>query len=204
MKPRLILAALPLLAAGCASSLLPPPVATRTEYFVLTGPVEPEGAAPPEAHVRIGLRDVRVPEYLDGRDIVVRSGGNELLLNDYERWAEALRAGIERVLGEQLLLEPAVRDVVNAPFPMDAAPDYIVSVRVLRCEGDTGPHGGTARFSAAYQIFTPGLNPASVTRRTFEAPDAPWNGRDFAQLARLLSDDVAALGRDIAAALPSG
>jgi hypothetical protein len=41
-----------------------------------------------------------------------------------------------------------------------------------------------------------------VAHRLFTAPDAPWDGKDFARLAALLSDDLTGLAQDILAALP--
>ena len=59
-----------------------------------------------------------------------------------------------------------------------------------------------AHFAAAYDIIANGVGGQVVARRTFTAPDQPWDGRDFGVLASLLSDDLAKLSEDIAANLP--
>ena len=41
-----------------------------------------------------------------------------------------------------------------------------------------------------------------VARKTFAMPDAVWDGRDYAALARSLSDAVGALSQEVVAALP--
>jgi hypothetical protein len=65
-----------------------------------------------------------------------------------------------------------------------------------------GGKGGVARFAAAYDIIASGAGGQVVVRRTFTAPDLPWDGADFGALARLLSDGMAKLSDDIAANLP--
>jgi len=195
------LSAAVLLAAGC--NVVPAPEADMTRHYVLTSPVPEPG--PAAGSLRLGFRSVELASYLGTRDIVLRNGTNELVLQDYARWAEPLEAGIGRILRMQLASAPAVGRVYPQPFPLDGERDYDVSVSVLHCEGGT-PAGmishPTARFSAVFEISTVGTSPKVVARRAFTAPEAAWDGRDYARLAELLSEDVARLGRDIVAALP--
>ena len=44
---------------------------------------------------------------------------------------------------------------------------------------------------------------AVVLRKTFAAPEAAWDGKDFGKLALLLSDAASALGEEIVGALPA-
>ncbi len=186
-----------LLLAGC--DVIPAPQADPTRYYVLSD----SGPAPAEASVgpglRLGLRSVELAGYLKSPDLIVRRGPNELAPQDYARWAEPLDSGIARLVRDQLRADPAVSRVYQQPFPLDADRDYDVSVAVARCEGGAG----SAHFAATVEISTAGDNPHLVARRTFLAPDAAWDGRDFGRLAGLLSADVQALGKDIVAALPS-
>jgi uncharacterized lipoprotein YmbA len=199
MNRLLLLLTLALLLAGC-SGLIPAPQTDPTRYFVLTGP-PPAAAA--GGSLRIGLRTVELAAYLKSPDMIVRQGTNEIALQDYARWGEPLDAGIARLLRESLQAAGGVGRVYLQPFPLDTDRDYDVAVTVLRCEGATGGKGGRgARFAATFEITKPG-DGRLVARRTFVAPDVGWNGTDFAQLAGLLSDDVAALGQDVVGALPT-
>ena len=186
-----------LLLVGC--DVIPSPSADPTRFYVLSG----SGPAPTEAAVgsglRIGLRSVELAGYLKSPDMIVRRGPNELSPQDYARWAEPLDAGIARLLRDQLRADPAVSRVYLQPFPLDADRDYDVSVSVARCEGGAG----AAHFAATVEISTAGDSPHLVGRRTFVAPDAAWDGKDFGQLAGLLSADVQALGKDLVSALPA-
>jgi len=181
---------------GC-SGLIPPPQTDPTRYYVLAGPPPVPAAA--GGQLRVGLRAVELAAYLKSPDMIVRRGANELVLQDYARWGEPLDAGIARILRERLGAAPGVGRVYAQPFPLDQTRDCDVAVTILRCEGGTGPGG--ARFAATIDITSAG-DGRLLARRTFVAPEAAWDGRNFARLAGLLSADVDALGQEIVAALP--
>jgi uncharacterized lipoprotein YmbA len=188
--------------AGC--SLLPPVQADATRFYVLGGPA-PGGPGPQPigGALRLGLKAVEVAPYLKKGSLVVRTGENEVAFPAEARWAEPLDQEIARTLRLRLLAAPAVGRVFVAPFPLDEKRDFDVSVQVLRCEGAReGGGGAVARFAALLEITTAGANGRVVARRNFVAPDAGWDGRDFARLASLLSDAVGALAQEVAATLP--
>jgi uncharacterized protein len=195
MKRCLSLLTLALLLGGC-SGLIPSPQTDPTRYFVLTGP--PPAPAAASGSLRLGLRKVELSAYLKSPDMIVRQGTNELVLQDYARWGEPLDAGIARLLQERLQAAGGVGRVYLQPFPLDTDRDYDVAVTVLSCEGT----GRGARFAATFEITRSG-DAHLVARRTFVAPDAAWNGKDFAELASLLSADVSALGQEMIGALPT-
>lgn len=187
---------------GC--QLLPPSAVDTTRFFVLTAsmatPAAPTAESKPDARLQIGLRQVELPAYLRAsKSMVVRDGANEIRYQDYSRWAEPLDAGINRVLMERLAVSSNVLGVDAHPLRGDLARNCYVAVRIVRCEGVAGENP-VARFSATYEITTPdGSRPA--LNKTYDAPDATWDGKDFNLLAKLLSDAVSALGDQIAADL---
>jgi len=188
--------------AGCGG-LIPPPQADPTHYYVLTGPPLADSDAVATGRLRLGLKAVELAAYLKSPGLIVRQGTNELMLQDYARWGEPLDAGIARILRERLRTAAAVARVYPQPFPLDADRDYDVAVSVWRCEGGTAAGRRVAQFAATIEITTTGMNARVVARRTFVAPPASWDGRDFAQLAALLSAEVDALGQEVVAALPA-
>jgi uncharacterized lipoprotein YmbA len=152
--------------------------------------------------VRLGIKNVELAAYLKTRSLVVRNGPNELLMDDFQRWAEPLGDGIARVLRARLLADPAVGSASLQPFAFEAERDYDVAINVLHCEGDTTGDRSFASFAAVIEISTAGPDPRVVARKLFTAPETPWNGKDFGQLAGALSADIDALGREIVASLP--
>ncbi|MFT3783047.1 MAG: PqiC family protein [Nibricoccus sp.] len=197
----LAIAAVSLL-AGC--QILPEAKVDPTRHFVLSGPTPTDSpAAKPAGRFQVGIRSIEMAGYLSNhRDIAVRTGSNEIRFEEFSRWAEPLESGINRVLKQRLLSQDAVAGVSNYPFAADLKRDYDLVIRVLNCEGVQGARGGSARFVATYDILAAGGGGQIVARRTFTAPEQPWDGRDFGALASLLSEAVSKLSEDIATNLP--
>lgn len=188
--------------AGC--SVIPEPQTDPTRYYVLTGPGM--SASDLQAHtgrLKLGLKSVQLAPYLDKSCVVVRHGENQLVYNDYMRWAEPLAAGITRVLRAQLLASPEVDRVFTHPFPFDQARDYDIGINVVRCEGVQEDGRSLVRFAVMLEITTTGDNARVIKRKVFTAPDRTWNGRDYGALVQTLSDDVNALSAEVVAALPT-
>jgi uncharacterized protein len=205
---RLLLLAGCLAVAGC-DGIIPPPQADPTRYYVLSGQGLPDGSGPsleanaPAGKTRLGIRNVELAAYLKTPSIIVRNGSNELLIGDFQRWAEPLGDGIARVVRTRLLADRAVASVALQPFSFGAPRDYDIAITVTRCEGNTAGDRSFASFAAGFEIRTSGPDSHVVARKVFVAPETPWNGRDFGQLAGLLSDDADALGREVITSLPS-
>lgn len=204
--PRLPAAALVgLVAALAACSIVPPAQDDTTRYFILSDLAASDVAmAHPEGALRIGLRPVVLEGYLKRRDMVVRSGNNEVAFEDYRLWAEPLDAAVGGALRSGLLAAPGVSQVYTDPFPLDRPRDFDVRIDLLRCEGAaTGSGKYVASLTAAIEISTTGPNGHVVARKLFVAPPEEWDGADYGRLASLLSGDVAALGREVVADLPA-
>jgi len=196
-------AALALLGLASACNIGTPAQDDPTRYYVLADPAPTAAAAAAPGGVRLGLRTPALENYLKKRDMVVRSGANEVDFRDYRRWAEPLEGNIARLLRAHLLAAPAVASAAVEPFPIDQDRDYDVAIEVRHCEGATGADGHSfASFAATIEITSAGLNPQVVVRKVFVAPPAGWDGADYARLASLLSADVAALASEILADLP--
>jgi uncharacterized lipoprotein YmbA len=205
-RPRMLIpcAVVGLLGLLAACNVVPPPSDDPTRYFILSDPAAAAVQAPPAGAARIGLREISLESYLRKREIVVRTGDNEIQFRDFRRWAEPLESAIVRIVRLRLLEAPEVAQVYTEPFPLDQAPDFEVKIDVRRCEGAATPSGKyVASFAASLEISTTGATPHVVTRKLFTAPDAAWDGRDFDRLASLLSADVAALGQEVAADIPA-
>ncbi len=186
--------------AGC--SVLPAPPADPTRYFVLTGPsLNDDGTRNFGGALRVGLKAVDIAPYLRKPTIAVRRGTHEVIYDDYIRWAEPLESGVARIVQARLLAAPGIGRVYLAPLSFDQQRDYDVSLSIIRCEGVTGG-SAVARFAAAVEVTTGGDDPQVVLRKVVQAPDVEWDGKDYAALARALSQGVAALCEEIVVALP--
>ncbi len=82
--------------------------------------------------VAIGLEQVKMPEFLDRPEIVMRGGGNLLELGEFDRWAEPLDRNIERVIAQNLsvLLGTDRVFILPARRPLDLR--YRVEIDIIR------------------------------------------------------------------------
>jgi uncharacterized protein len=204
LRPLASLTAFLFLGALSGCNVVQPAQDDPTRYFVLSDPAaQATPAIPSPTAPRLGLRAVRLESYLKHREMVVRAGANELQFKDYRRWAEPLDAAVARVLRTSLLASPGVAQVLTEPFPFDQPRDLDVSIDVRRCEGVIEGSRYKAEFSAMIEISTGGSDPKVVVRKLFVAAPADWDGTDYDRLASLLSDDVSALGLEVASDIPA-
>jgi uncharacterized lipoprotein YmbA len=186
---------------GC--SIVPQAKVDPTRTYILGVPAAPGVTPGPDARAgaQVGIRALTLAGYLQGaKTMLVRHGENEIVPQVYARWAEPLDSGIARILRDSLIASGAAAGVDDrAGMGRDA--DCELSVWIHACEGVQNPDGTHGvRFAADYEIRFR-ANPGKTVRRAFAAPSAAWDGKDFGQLAALLSASVEKLAADIAAAL---
>lgn len=93
-----------------------PPV----RIYVLTPPREPEAneqtralpSGPSESAAQLVVRRVRVPDYLDTTDILLRDGRNEVKSSTSGQWGERLSEGLTHVLAADLEARLPLNEVV--------------------------------------------------------------------------------------------
>lgn len=189
------------LLAGC--SVVPEAAPDLTRYYVLTNAQTDDIAASAGNNgLKIGLKTVEVSPYLDKGSLVMRRGLNELVYNDYARWAEPISEGVSRIARARLLDSSKVSRVFVNAFPFDQSRDYDISIHVTQCEGAINNAAGEARFTAVVEITTTGDDAMVVSRMEFIAPSREWDGRDYGALTQLLSESISALCDDVVATLP--
>ncbi|MBB2200027.1 membrane integrity-associated transporter subunit PqiC [Gluconacetobacter tumulisoli] len=178
-------AMLPLvLLAGCAS----PPV----RFYTLGAPAIATGAVPvtsaalaPTAPV-VEVGRIVVPDYLDGQDIVVRSG-NQIDRSASGRWASRLSVGATDLITARLAQARTDLFVTDQPQPLPATWRLTVNVSRLDVTRD-----GTAALDADWSIIPhdPRLpilhNRASLTQSGSAATDGA-----VATLTQALLDQLA-------------
>jgi uncharacterized lipoprotein YmbA len=172
-------------------SLGPRPVPPR--YYVLEAPAGTADPARAPAAV-VGVRRVRLPPYLDRREVVTRDGPTKVEVASADRWAAPLDALFASALAEDLRVAVPAREVVTEPWPVGSAPEWVVSVEVLRFEGE---RDGTAVLEARWTVRRRG-EPA---REGVTAARERGAAGDVAATAAALSRTVGALARDLAAAI---
>jgi uncharacterized lipoprotein YmbA len=179
---------LALLAAGCGST---PP---SRFYTLSASPASSPAVTASELSVAVG--PVVVPAAVDRPQIVVTVSGNQLRLDELNRWASPLPNNIARVVAENLTVMLGTPRVTLWLQTVSAIPvDYRTAIEVQRFESAPGE---MATLDAVWVVSrTP--DGASRTGRTTVRETVPDGSYDA--LAAAHSRAVARLSRDIADAV---
>ncbi|GAB5561020.1 MAG: hypothetical protein SynsKO_26670 [Synoicihabitans sp.] len=198
-RPSLVLLTTGLLLSAC--QIVPDAQPDPTRFFVLEDPMSSANASLESDAVTIGLMGVRLPVYLaDNRAMAVTTPDHQVKYRDFDRWAEPLHEGIERVFGSALAREPAIARVMTLPFSTDVARDFDLQINVRQCEGFLVGSNPTIRFALDYSVL--GTDGELLLHDVYQSSGTDWNGEP-GELARLLSRAIADAAAKIAASLPA-
>ena len=191
---RLLHAAVPLvgiLLAGCATH------ESLTSYFVLTAnpPASAVSGTQAAVHgVRVFIRRVDVPGYLQTTKLTTRLGENEVRYSPTAQWAEPLNEGITHAVENAIGRSSRVTVVGVAGGGVPPERDDDLKIDIERFEGND--HGDVV-LVATWSLYAPESSAASVTRRS-RFVQTGWHYGDYPALARLLGIDLNELGAEIA------
>ena len=183
--------------AGCGS-LFPKPNPNPSKIFVLFSPLQAAERQDLDrpGQISLGVGPVRLPGYLDRREIVTRVAENRFDLAEDDRWAEPLDENFTRVLAQNVSVLLGSDRIVAYPWPLDKRPRYRVQIDVFRFEVNSA---GEAELTARWAVVdetgkqAPNLNESRLTRPAKE------KSTDATVVA--LSETVADLSRQIAQAV---
>jgi uncharacterized lipoprotein YmbA len=119
-----------LVVTGCAGS---PP----TQIYVLGYPEDPARGMIAQADRPIlRLFPVSIPDYLDTRDILIRSGQNQVTASPTGRWAERLSLGMTRALAAALTTRLPDAEIIYNQSVVPPARQILVDVEALEIRPD--------------------------------------------------------------------
>jgi uncharacterized lipoprotein YmbA len=130
-----------LVLAGCGSS---PPI----NYYVLSAH---KGATPTGTAPSLGVGPIAIPEYLNRENLVTNREGNTLVVAAFDRWAEPLSDGIQRVLAVNLAGLMDTQSIRLHPWHQEQAPDYGVRINLLSLDASEGE----ATLAAEWLVYHP-------------------------------------------------
>lgn len=114
---------------ACGSS---PP----TRYYTLN-PVYSGSTVSDLGETRIGVGPFLFPELLDRPQIVIRGTGNEVILSEFERWADDLDRRFQTVVAQNLVAATGSAHVYEHPWRENFDVDYRVLGVIDRFSADT-------------------------------------------------------------------
>jgi uncharacterized protein len=134
--PLLLACALPLAMAGCLGS-------SRPSRFYTLAPLEiRDSPASSATRATLEVGPVEIPDYVDRQQIVTRTGANELVMAEYDRWGGSLEREINRALVATVADRLASGNVLVAPWrsltPAPGAAGYRAAVSISRFDGVLG------------------------------------------------------------------
>jgi hypothetical protein len=190
-----VLCVLALLLLGCA-------VTMPARFYLLdplAGADSAAGRLEAEGALTIGIGPVSLPEYLDRPQIVTRAGENELLMAEFDRWAEPLKENISIVLEENLqsLLRP--EGIAVIPWKGSDRIDYRLSIDILRFDVRAA---GKASLVARWSLWRHGEKAGSITK-TLSTLSASSKGDGYGAMVTALNQTLDDFSREMARTLKS-
>lgn len=144
--------------AGCAGSD-PARFYTLHSFFDTAG----RRPAPDGQGLAIGIGPIEIPDYIDRPQIVTRTGHNEIMRADFDRWGGSLRPEILRVLTDNLSFLLPGRQVSAYPWNNIIQPGIQVPVTIDRFDGRLGE---AVVLRARWMIIKPHGKEAPIKRES--------------------------------------
>lgn len=179
----LVLCTLAMLLSGCASS-------GPLQFYTLTPSAMTSGAV--AANTSISVGPVSVPAVVDRPQIVVRTGPNQVLLAEFDRWASPLKDDMARVVAANLVSMLGTPQVTVFPQSTAAEASYRVGIDVLRFESEP------ARAATLDALWTVSSRKAGQSRSGRTTITEPTQGDGYSELAAAHSRALGRLSGEIA------
>ncbi len=91
-----------------------------------------------DSDITIGIGPIKIPDYLDRPQIVMRDNQNEITVSEFDRWAGQLKDSVANVLSENLSIILSTDRVVLYPWRGSIPLDYQIEVEVIQFDGKPG------------------------------------------------------------------
>lgn len=122
----------------CACSLIAAGQRPAARLYILSSlaasdpPVDPAARLP---HLSIGIGPVRLAEYLDRRNIIVRNSDNAVELVELAQWAEPLSESFALAMADNLSVLLGTHRIFHFPWRSAVPVDYQVAFHVVQFDG---------------------------------------------------------------------
>jgi hypothetical protein len=173
------------LIAGCASS--------PSRFYTLSPSAAPASVPPMGSAVSVG--PVSVPAAVDRLQIVIRTGPNQVFIEEFDRWASPLKVDIARVVAGNLIVMLGTPQVTVFPTSSAADASYRVVIDVLRFESEPD------RAATLDALWTISAAKGGQVRRSRTTLIEPTQGAGYAALVAAHSRALGRLSLEISAAI---
>jgi uncharacterized lipoprotein YmbA len=144
----------------------------------------------------IGIGPITVPEYLNRNAMVLNEDSNRLKIAKYDRWAEPMGNGIQRVVAVNLAELLDTQQVDIFPWARSATVQYSVEINVV----EFSAHGTSTRLIAKWVLQD--VKAGKVLAQKISRLSSQAASAEPASIAAAYSDLLAQLSREIAGKFP--
>lgn len=173
------------LVGGCSST---PP----SRFYTLSAAATPVA---PASELSAAVGPVSVPAQVDRPQFVVRTGPNQVQLDEFNRWAAPLQDNISRVVAENLVSMLGSPHITLSPQTLSGNAEYRIAIEV---QGFESAPGESAMLDAVWTVRRMHDGKTETGRSTVREP-VKHQGYDA--LAAAHSRAIAHMSQDIAGAL---
>ncbi|MEH6588850.1 MAG: PqiC family protein [Halioglobus sp.] len=183
----IVSSAILVLLAACGST-------PQSNYYLLSAPGNAEQNSQTPS---LGIGPIEIPEYLNRNGLVYHRDGNKLDIASYERWAEPLASGVERVIGLNLATLLGTQNIQSYPWHRNDAPEYGVQVTIIMLDTTAT----TATLVAEWVVQKPQQNTLLTRKITQLHMALPAGDVQPSQIPATYSDLLFQLSEVIAASI---
>ncbi|MCB1120015.1 MAG: membrane integrity-associated transporter subunit PqiC [Verrucomicrobiae bacterium] len=167
-----------------------------THYYTLE-PVEAATTSNRGEAITIGLDRIEFPDYLDRKEMVIRTGRNQMRFTENDLWAERPSESFQRILSLNIERQASVPvEVFGLPWPDHSEPAWIVYLDVQSFEGLNSANPEIS-LEVSWSIRST-IKSGPVKEGHYQATGIDWEEGDYASLAAGVTEGLVNLGRLIA------
>jgi hypothetical protein len=150
----------------------------------------------PAQNAVVGIGPVKLADYLDQSMLVTRTGDNQAVKAEFDRWVGSLKDNFINVLADNIgLLLPTER-IHLYPWRVSVPIDYQVVLDIVRCDGRLGD---AVWLEVRWSIIGGPEKKLLKTHRS--SIREPVSGADYTALVAVQSQALAKLSQEIAEAI---
>jgi uncharacterized lipoprotein YmbA len=165
----------------------------QSRFYTLTSLEEASTTATQESSVCVYIAVVELPRHLGSPEIVTRASDNEIVLANFDRWAEPLDKGTADTLKNNLSVLLGSDRVFRYPWERSSPIDFAVTVAVHRFDSADEE----VVLQATWKLSRKDLDDTVAIRRAEFRKAVEGSG--YGAIVRAMSAALADLSREIAA-----
>lgn len=167
-----------------------------TFYYTLEPMDVPSYESSDDSRIAVGLDRIEVADYLNQREMTIRTGSNEIRYTERHLWAEKPSDSIQRVLA--LNIERQSNKSFEAfalPWPDHSDPEFVLRLEIDAFEGQESP-GAKLLVEVSWRIHNNSSGEFLMEGR-YEGARLSWRAGDYSELAEGLSTELAVVAQMI-------